>query len=315
VSGKESDTWKGAISADLAQKGRTIHFEGEIRVRDGSQRRVQWDAVCLPNPDGQSTAVAAVGRDMTYERALEAEVRLAQTLEGIGRLAAGVAHDFNNLLTVVLGHASQLLEEFGESDPAYPSLQAIYRAATQSSQLSARLLALGRRQLIRPQLIDLNQVIDEVEPLLRTMAGASIALHVERAAQPPVVLAEPIQMQEVLANLVSNARDAMPHGGSLNIATDWLQIGAADRGYPGIDPGTYVRLSVIDTGSGMPAEIQSHIFEPFFTTKAAGKGTGLGLSTVYAIVKRSGGHIMVRSVRNAGTTFEILLPASVPAEL
>ncbi len=314
VSATELDTWKGAISADLTQKGRTIHFEGEINAKDGSQRLVQWDAICRRNREGRPGALAAFGRDMTYQRALESQIRRAETLEGIGRLAAGVAHDFNNLLMIVLGHVSQLIEQVGESDPWYPSLQAIFRAATQSAQLTERLLALGRRQLIRPQLIDLNTVIDEGEGLLRTMAGASVALRIERSRHLPLVLAEPIQMQEVLANLVCNARDAMPHGGNLTVATDCLQLDDEDPGYPGIGSGTYVRLSVIDSGTGLPAEIQSHIFEPFFTTKAPGKGSGLGLSTVYAIVKQCGGHITVRSVRNAGTTFEILLPAPVPAE-
>src|SRR5204863_9594161 len=139
-------------------------------------------------------------------------------------------------------------------------------------KLTERLLALGRRQLIRPQLIDLNNVIDEVEGLLRSMAGESIALRIERYAQLPVVLAEPLQMQEVLVNLVGNARDAMPHGGSLTIATDCLRLDAEDPAYPGIDAGAYVRLSVIDSGSGLPIEIHSHLFEPFFTTKIPGKG-------------------------------------------
>jgi len=154
-------------------------------------------------------------------------------------------------------------------------------------------------------------VIDELEGMLRTMAGAANVLRIEKGPNLPLVLAEPVQMQEVLLNLVSNARDAMPQGGSLAITTDCLQLDKEDAGYPGIAAGSYMRLSVTDTGSGLPDEIQAHIFEPFFTTKAPGKGSGLGLSTVYAIVKQSGGHIAVRSVRNSGTTFEILLP--VPA--
>ncbi len=309
---KESDTWKGAISEDVVLKGSPFRFEGDINATDGSRCLMQWDAICLRDRDRHAVTLAAVGRDITYQRALEAEIRQAQMLEGIGRLAAGVAHDFNNLVMIVLGHASRLLEQSSESDPAYPSLLAISRAATQSTQLTGRLLALGRRELIRPQLIDLNHVLDEAEGLLRTMAGPAIALNIARTSQLPLVLAEPLQMQEVLANLTGNARDAMPHGGSLTIATDCVRLDKEDPGYPAIDEGVYVRLSVIDSGLGLPEEIQSHIFEPFFTTKAPGKGSGLGLSTVYAIVKQCGGHITVRSRRNSGTTFEILLPAPVP---
>jgi two-component system, cell cycle sensor histidine kinase and response regulator CckA len=311
ISSAQAEIWKAAMSPERPGDP-ARHFEGEIAPRDKSLRRMTWDTICLRNQDNQVAALAAIGRDLTYQKGLEAQVRQAQKLDGIGRLAAGIAHDFNNLLTIVLGRASQLLDEVSESDRAYASLSQVVHAATQCAQLTEHLMALSRRQLIRPQLINLNKVIDDVRGLLRSMAGSAIMLNIERAPQLPEVLADPTQMQEVLSNLVTNARDAMPNGGSLTIATANAVIVDEDPDYPGINPGSYVRLLVIDSGLGLADEVQAHVFEPFFTTKAPGKGTGLGLSTVYAIVKQSGGHITVRSVLHRGTTFEILLPAPPP---
>jgi PAS domain S-box-containing protein len=312
VPAADVEAWKTAISRTPSQEAPTYHFEGEIVTADGSARLVQWDTICLRGADNQVAALAAVGRDLTYERALEAEIRRTQKLDGLGRLAAGIAHDFNNMLMIVMGQADQLLDHVTEADRAYGPLLEIIHAATHCSRLSERLLALGRKQLIKPQLVDINQLVDEIEALLRSMAGAGVVFKVERAPELPLVLADPTQMHEVLANLVTNARDAMPTGGRLTVSTDIVTVADQDPEYPGLKPGPYVKLSVSDTGFGLTEEVKAHIFEPFFTTKEPGKGTGLGLSTVYAIVKQSGGHITVRSVRGRGTTFEILLPAPPP---
>jgi len=208
----------------------------------------------------------------------------------------------------VLGHASQLLGQVSESDRAHERLLEIVRATNMCTALTEQLLAFGRKQPVKPQLLDLNEVIGYAEGLLRSMIGPDNELIISRKTPIPLVLADPTQIQEVLANLATNARDAMPSGGTLTIATAALTIGEDDLEHAGMPPGQYVQLSVIDTGVGVTDEVLGHLFEPFFTTKPPGKGTGLGLSTVYGIVTQSGGHITVRSERGKGTTFEILLP-------
>ena len=312
IATEESNTWKAAMTPDRAGDA-TLHFEGEIARLDGSPRLVLWDTICLRDQDQQVTALAAIGRDLTYERALEAQVRQAQKLDGIARLSAGIAHDFNNLLTIVLGHASRLLGQVGASDRSYGSLVEIIEAANVCTKLTGQLLAFGRKQPLKPRLIDVNEVIGDAERLIRGMLGPHIALRMDRATSLPFVLADSTQIQQVLTNLATNARDAMPQGGTLTIATASVAIGEEDFEHAGIHPGSYVQLAVIDNGAGMTGEVMAHIFEPFFTTKPTGEGTGLGLSTVHGIVKQSGGHITVLSEPGQGTTFRILLPAAEPA--
>ncbi len=311
VAAAESKAWKETMLPEPSGSA-TLHFEGEVRPRDGSRRLVQWDAIRLRSPENQVSSLAAIGRDMTYQHALESQIRQVQKLEGIARLAAGVAHDFNNLLMIVMGHASRLLAQVTPSDRAYGSLVEIVDSAKSCTRLTERLLAFGRKQPLKPQLIDLNEVIADSRGLLSGILGSAISLRVNLAAPLMLVRADPTQIQEVLANLASNARDAMPQGGILTIETANVEIGEEDAAHAGIQSGSYVQLSFIDTGMGVADEVLAHLFEPFFTTKAPGKGTGLGLSTVHGIVTQSGGHITVRSERGKGTTFEILLPAPPP---
>jgi signal transduction histidine kinase len=249
-----------------------------------------------------------VGRDITHQRALEREVLQSQKLESIGRLAAGVAHDFNNLLMVVLTHAKLLLQDVSESNPSHRRLTAIESAATRCSQLCAQLLAVGGKQHLQPKDINLNDVISADEGVLRALTGPGVELILDLAVPIGMVYADALQIQRVLANLVTNASDAMLHGGEIVVSTCNITVGADDASYPQIEPGAYVRLSVSDSGTGLSEEVLAHMFEPFFTTKEPGKGIGLGLPTVYGIVTQSGGHVVVNSELGKGTRLEILLP-------
>lgn len=304
----EAETWRMVLAQDEQGRHAAVHFEGTLFSHDGQARTIVWDTLGLQDEQSQLVGLAAIGRDITSQKVLEMEIRQAQKLEGIGRLAAGIAHDFNNLLMVVMQHADLLLKQSAESDPARERLATIVMASTECSKLIAQLLAFSRKQHLRPRLVSLNDVVVGEERITRSLIGEGIELDVDLGTPLGLVYADPAQLQRVLANLVTNARDAMPNGGKLTIATSSVTIGPEDDIYPGIAPGPHVRLSVSDSGIGMTEEIRTHIFEPFYTTKAPGKGTGLGLSTVYGIVAQSGGHIAVRSRQEHGSTFEILLP-------
>jgi signal transduction histidine kinase len=243
------------------------------------------------------------------ETKLREQLLLAQKMESVGRLAGGVAHDFNNLLTVILGNVELLLAETGSDDPKRGALEEIAQAGSKAADLTRQLLALGRRQVVRPRLLDLNALVTGLEPLLRRLLGEDLELRVERAADPGWVRADPSQLEQVVMNLVINARDAMPEGGRLTLATANAELPASDAGgLPPAAPGAYVMLAVKDTGQGMDEATRAQIFEPFFTTKAPGKGTGLGLATVYGIVKQSAGIIRVESAPGQGSTFRVYLP-------
>ncbi len=304
----ETETWKAAIVPDERGRHAGFHFVGSIISPDARPRVIAWDTISLSNQDNELAGLAAIGRDITHQTALETEILEVQKLESIGRLAAGVAHDFNNLLTVVLGHTMLLLEQIPESDSVHERLSEIQTAATQCIRLTGELLAFGRKQYLRPTLISLNDVISSHEGIIRSMIGEGIELTIDLASEVGLVHADPTQLQRALDNLVTNARDAMPQGGNLIIGTSNVAISADDAMYPGIEGGLYARLSVSDSGVGLTKEIREHIFEPFFTTKEQGKGTGLGLPTVHGIVAQSGGHIGVHSEPGKGTCFEILLP-------
>jgi signal transduction histidine kinase len=252
--------------------------------------------------------LAAIGRDISRQKALEYQVRESQKLESVGRLAAGVAHDFNTMLTVILGHAALLLKEHSAPGPTNEWLTAIESAATQCTRLSSQLLAFGHQQHLRPALISLNEMIVKDERIIHSLLGDQIELVLDLGSPLGRVYADAAQIQRAIANLVTNARDALPDGGRVTISTANLEISAEDPHYPAVEPGRYVRLSVTDNGTGLTEDVRTHMFEPFFTTKLSGKGTGLGLSTVYGIVSQSGGHVAVQSELGKGTRFEILLP-------
>ncbi|GLC27830.1 hybrid sensor histidine kinase/response regulator [Roseisolibacter agri] len=268
-------------------------------------------------------ATLMVVRDVTTRRKAEAalqaaeeQLRQAQKMEAVGRLAGGIAHDFNNLLTVIMSYAELLESAISAADPLRDDVAEIRAAARRASRLTGQLLAFSRKQVLRPRLTDLNAVVAEMVALLRRLIGADIDLRPELEPQLPAVEADTGQIEQVIVNLVVNARDAMPHGGRLHIRTRRVLLGADAIGdVPGARPGAYVVLSVTDTGTGMDRATQERVFEPFFTTKPTGKGTGLGLATVYGIVQQSGGHIRLRSELGLGTTLEIFLPQAANAEL
>ncbi len=230
-------------------------------------------------------------------------------MDAIGRLAGGIAHDFNNVLTAIYGYADLLLEEFVVGDHRRSDVEEIRRMAERAATLTRQLLAFSRQQMLQPQILDLNLVIEEVQRMLARMIGTDIQLMFEPSRDLWPVRADRGQIEQVLMNLGGNARDAMPEGGTLTIRTYTRDVSASEAaGLDGLMPGPYVVMSVTDTGVGMPEDVRRHVFEPFFTTKAQGEGTGLGLATIYGIVKQSGGSIFVDSEENKGTTFTIYLP-------
>jgi two-component system cell cycle sensor histidine kinase/response regulator CckA len=259
------------------------------------------------------TGYVVLLRDVTERRQLEEQLRQAQKMEAVGKLAGGVAHDFNNLLTAIIGFASLASDDLPVGSPVHGALAQIRRSAEQAASLTRQLLAFGRRQILQPEVLDLGEVIGHVLPMLRRLIGEDITVITELLPDVPTIRADRTQVQQVLLNLVVNARDAMPRGGLLTIRTSLTTVETQDTNGPDVAPGPYVVLEVTDTGEGVDAGMADRIFEPFFTTKAFGQGTGLGLSTVYGIAKQSGGDVQVRSTPGRGATFRVLLPAAQDA--
>jgi PAS domain S-box-containing protein len=265
----------------------------------------------MRNERRRLTGYVVVLHDVTERRDLEEQLRQAQKMEAVGKLAGGVAHDFNNLLTAIIGFATLAEEDVSPDSPVRDALGQIRRSAEQAAILTRQLLAFGRRQILQPEVMGLNHVVSSVEPMLRRLIGEDITVVSELAEGLPPVRVDRSQLQQVLLNLAVNARDAMPTGGVLTIRTSTLVAAPSARAEGDALPaGTYVVLEVTDTGEGIEDQVLERIFEPFFTTKEFGRGTGLGLSTVYGIVKQSGGDVRVRTAVGRGTTFRVLLPAA-----
>ena len=278
--------------------------------RDGTPFWVEMDIAPVADATGQFTHWVAVDRDITERRNLEEQLRESQKMEAVGRLAGGIAHDFNNMLTAISGFAELLsLDLQDASTEAKSHLKEIVRAATRSAELTRKLLAFSRKQLLQPRTIDLSDTVRELSTLLGRVVGESIHQRLRLAEEQVCVTVDPGQLEQVLLNLVVNAKDAMPTGGSLQIETAEVELSddfAAS--HVGIPPGTYGMLAVTDTGVGIDPAVRARIFEPFFTTKAGQGGTGLGLSTVIGIVTQSGGHVVVESEVGSGTTMTVYFP-------
>ncbi len=298
------DLWT-RISAGEVWRGRFIN-----KKKNG--RLFTEDAVIAPVRDDQGTVTnyIAIKRDISHELELENQYRQTQKIDSIGRLAGGVAHDFNNILAVICGHTDLALMQLSPDAPLRSSLECIQESAERAANLTRQLLAFARRQVIEPRLINLNELIVNLNKMLRRLIGEDIKLVTQTVPDLGAIKADPGQIEQVLLNLVVNARDAMPDGGTLTIHTDNVTLDEEYARRHLITPGEYVMVSVSDTGVGMTDEVMLHIFEPFFTTKEQGKGTGLGLATCFGIIQQSNGHIHCDSQAGEGTKFIIYLPCA-----
>ena len=286
-------------------------WSAEYRCRraDGSYAQVYDRGYVLRDAEGRGTRMIGAMMDVTQRKQLEDELRQAQKMEAVGRLAGGVAHDFNNLLTVITGRSAILLGRLKADDPLRRSVEQIQKTADRAAGLTRQLLAFSRKQVLQRTVLDLNAMVEEVSAMLRRLIGEDVELLLTLGPRAGHVNADPGQLEQALMNLAVNSRDAMPRGGTLGVETDCVQVEAAPPDRPdALAPGAYAVLRVMDTGVGMDAATQARIFEPFFTTKEPGKGTGLGLSMVHGVVRQHGGAVQVRSVVGGGTTFEIYLP-------
>jgi PAS domain S-box-containing protein len=290
-------------------KGQVWHGELVNRRKDGSLYTEQMSITPIVDARGAVTHFIATKQDVTEHQALEAQLHQAARIEAVGRLAGGVAHDFNNLLTIINGYSELLRERLGTDAKSSTFVKEIYDAGQRAASLTRQLLAFSRRQVLAPQVLDLNVVVSNLEKMLRRLIGEDIKLNTLLDPSLHRVKADPGQIEQVIMNLAVNARDAMPTGGQLTLETRNVELDEDyARSHPTVAPGPHVMMAVGDTGLGMTAEIQARIFEPFFTTKEMGKGTGLGLATVYGIVKQSGGSIWVYSEPDHGTVFKVYFP-------
>ncbi|MFI5302672.1 MAG: ATP-binding protein, partial [Polyangiales bacterium] len=274
--------------------------DGRVHImRSAVRPRVEHDCV---------VGVTGISIDVTAQRDTEEQLRAAQKMEAVGRLAGGVAHDFNNLLSVILSYTELALLDLRQEDPLRADLDEISQAAKRAAGLTRQLLAFSRRQLLQPEPLDLNELVSSLANMLRRLIGEDVELRVSAGTSVFETKADRGQIEQVLLNLVVNARDAMPDGGRVTLSTSNVWLDEHRASATDVPPGAYVELTVQDTGFGMDATTRERIFEPFFTTKGVGKGTGLGLSMVYGIVRQSGGGIFVESEPASGATFRIYLP-------
>jgi PAS domain S-box-containing protein len=292
-----------------SQQPKLIVEEPVTNPVSGTTRYFQTIKVPLNLPGFEQQMMLGVGTDVTQRRHLEDQLRQSQKMEAVGRLAGGIAHDFNNVLTAILGYSQILLAEMPEDDTRRADVQEIERSAERAATLTRQLLAFSRRQVLQPQVLDLNALAANLDKFLRRLIGEDVDLKLSLAQDLWPVSADAGQIEQVVMNLAVNARDAMPQGGRLTIETANVELDESyAREHMAVEPGPYAMIAISDTGHGMTDEVKGQIFEPFFTTKGPGKGTGLGLSTVYGIVKQSGGNIWVYSEVDRGTTFKIYLP-------
>ncbi|HEX2636299.1 MAG TPA: ATP-binding protein [Gemmatimonadales bacterium] len=302
----EMEGWEHLVRGEA----RTVDLETRWRRPDGKPLWMYLNASLVQDTAGEPLYLLLYLRDITERKSLEDQLRQAQKMEAVGQLAGGIAHDFNNLLTAILGSTELLLADTPPDDPRREDVQEISRSAHRAAALVRQLLAYSRKQVLQPRHVDLNAIVRDMGAMLRRVVGEPIELRLDLDPGLGHVTADPGQLEQVIANLGVNARDAMPRGGTLTITTSNVTgrgvKAPADEGLPAAGP--LVSLAVTDTGIGMDDEVRGRLFEPFFTTKELGRGTGLGLATVYGIVRQSGGHIQVRSRPGEGSSFTVYLP-------
>jgi signal transduction histidine kinase len=293
----------------LASDASTDVVERPIMMPNGTTRLVSTRRLVIRDHKGLPQYLVGVIEDVTERRAFEQHLHQVQKMEAVGNLTGGLAHDFNNLLTIIIGNLDLLLDDVVGDAVAQKKVDTILQACLRGADLTGQLLAFSRRQALQPKRVDINELVNHTSRLLTRTLGADIQVDLRCAGDVTPVLADETQLQTALVNIAINARDAMPTGGRLSIATYNAHVGKDDAAlHPEVAPGDYVVIEISDNGTGMPAETLDHIFEPFFTTKSPGKGTGLGLSMVYGFVKQSGGHIRATSECGVGTTFKLYLP-------
>ena len=299
---------------------RSWTIEIEMLHHDASTFWAEWKMTFLRNPQGIPIGMVGVTRDISKRKLLEKQLIPAQKMEAVARLAGGVAHDFNNFLMAIMGYSEIIMKILPLDDPLQRYAQDILMAAERTSAVTRQLLAFSRRQVLQPQILNLNGLISEIERMLRRLIPENIELEVGMEPDLGNIKADPGQIEQVIMNLVVNSKDALPRGGKILIQTERIYLDAAyAQEHPDAKPGFYIKLTVADNGAGMDAKTLNHLFEPFFSSKKGEQGTGLGLATVYGIIKQSGGHIEVCSEVGQGTTFSIYLPrvfrAEVPKEI
>jgi len=317
--GQTLQSLEPSLAAAWPERWRDLRASGSLRVesthRTGTGRILPVEATYHFYEFQGEEGCLAFFRDLSEHRALEEQLRHSQKMDAVGQLAGGIAHDFNNILSAIGLYSTLALEDLGPDDPSRHSIEGIQLAGQKAASLTRQLLSFSRKQVLQPESVDLGKVLKELEPMLRRLLGETIQLKARVAPGLGRVLADPGLMEQALLNLVVNARDAMPGGGTILMEAAEVTLGEKPGKEPvGIPPGPCVVLRVADTGTGMSPETQAHIFEPFFTTKERGKGTGLGLATVYGIVQQAGGHIWVESEPGRGTTFTLYFPRAAAGE-
>ena len=304
----------GMIEEIKASPDSFVHNENENIRKDGTPLWVAWSNKTVVDADGRPAGMLSIGNDITERKRLEQQLLQAQKMEAVGRVAGGIAHDFNNLLMVINGYCELMIDGMQESDPRRGDVSQIKGATERAAALTRQLLAFSRRQVSQPRVVDLNDLLRGMQPMLHRLLGAQVRLETELRGEPCRLYADPVNLEQIILNLAANARDAMPEGGIFHIRTEVrYEQGSAGTERFMVRPGRYVLCTFSDTGTGMSEEVLAHLFEPFFTTKGAERGTGLGLSTVYGIVKQSDGYIFVDSRAGTGARFRIFFPQA-PAE-